>query len=65
MLFTSWVPNAEFQYMLGWFFVGLVGILVGVNIKKVVTGALKDLLLAFKKYMMKYRRLQQKMMAEA
>ena len=56
MLFTDWIPDSNFQYFLGWIFVGLVGILLGVNIKKVVGGAIKEGWVSFKKYIDKYRR---------
>ena len=56
MLFTYWIPNSEFQYLLGWFFVGLVGILLGVNCKKVVVSAVKESWWGMRKSISKYQR---------
>ena len=54
MLFTDWIPDTAFQYSLGWSFIGLVAVLLGVNIKKVVAGALKDSWLRVRKSYAKY-----------
>lgn len=61
MLFTDWIPDTAFQYSLGWSFIGLVAVLLAVNIKKVVAGALKDSWLRVRKSYAKYLRTRLKL----
>ena len=52
LLFTRFSQgNVEFQYVIGWGFLAILSVLLGVNIVKVIHGVIRTLWLHFRRFM--------------
>jgi len=58
-IFSDLTPNPELRYWIGWFYLGIIGFLICINILVVVIGGIVSVTVAIMRYVKKKKYLRE------